>query len=189
MIARAFALLSPTGGSQVSEHQRQIADALKASDDRQTFGQWLATQLAQAEDAVLVRLETQIAQLTVTLGSAASAEFDGRLQAVAAAPASRRPLLLDSLEIDQARAVSEARERLALQRRLRMLAAELEHMQSSACAEAARSISAQIESPGVDLGALEAAATRVLEQARTRAAAMARRRAALAGLTHSSATK
>jgi len=181
-ITRAFAILSSTNSPAVTAHQRRIADSLKGDDDRQSFSQWLGSQPAGEQDHTLVRLEQQLAQLTVTLGDTAVSAFEDRLRQVWSAPPSRRTLLLDSLEIELAQAVARTRERTSLQDRLRMLAAELDQAATEASRGAAESVHARLDGPSEDLVKLEAEATAVLTRVRDQLAAKARRKAVLQGL-------
>lgn len=67
-ISQAFTLLSEKTVTGVSDHQRRLAEALKDTDDRQSFKEWLATQLTDSDNDVLTRLNLQIAELAVLLG-------------------------------------------------------------------------------------------------------------------------
>ncbi|HYO64051.1 MAG TPA: hypothetical protein VER08_10505 [Pyrinomonadaceae bacterium] len=182
-IRQAFALLSGGGETGVTDRQRRLADAHKETDDRQTFDQWLASQPTSVEDEGRARLHLRLAELAVVLGDEATAAFEERLRRVSSDEhSSRRSLLLDSLEIDLARAVSQAKERRALQTRLKMLAAELSHLGTESSAAASQSILARIDGPSEALAELEKEATAALGRHRDEAAAEARRRVILRGL-------
>jgi hypothetical protein len=181
-ITRAFALLSTGASPALTEHQRQLAQALKERDDRLSFSQWLANQPTLEGDGMLSRIDRHIAQLAVTLGEPATLAFAERLRQVSSEPASRRSLLLDSLEVDLAQAVARARERTALQTRLRMLTAELDQFSMDAPQTLAKSIAGALDGPTEALVKLEADATLALTQVRGQLAAQARRKAVLQGL-------
>jgi hypothetical protein len=182
-ISQGFALLSHDEGPAVTEHQRRLADALKDSDNRQSFAQWLASQPMSDQDEVLARLERRVAELAAKLGEAETAAFAERLSQAAAEPSSsRRSLLLDSLEVDLAQTLVRTRQRQALQGRLRLLAAELGAVPSDASTAMSQSILAGIEGPTVDLERLEMDSLGILDRARGEAAGRARRQAVLAGL-------
>lgn len=183
-ISQAFALLSDKNDAPVSEHQRHLADALKDTDDRQSFNEWLASQPTTSEDDSFTRLNLRIAELAVILGETATAEFENRLRRLSSGePSSHLSLLVDSLEMDLAQAVSKARERTALQSRLRMLAAELSQLDFENSEAVSQSVTARIDGPSEVLIELEKEATAALSRIREVAAAHSRRHAILKGLT------
>jgi hypothetical protein len=182
-ISRAFTLLSSEKNTVISDNQRRLADALKETDDRQSFAQWLATQAGGVEDEGSTRLYFRIAELAVILGEGATTEFEERLRRISASePSSRRALLIDSLEVDLAQAVTKAKERATVQSRLRMLAAELSQMGTESLAVIARTIEARVDDPFEALIALEEEATSALNHSREEVAAQAKRLAMLKGL-------
>lgn len=182
-ISRAFTLLSGEKDTAVSDIQRRLADALKETDDRQSFTQWLATQAGGGEDEGSARLYFRIAELAVILGEGATTEFEERLRRISSSEtSSRRALLIDSLEVDLAQAVTRAKERATVQSRLRMLAAELSQFGSESLAVIARSIEARVDDPFEALIELEEEATSALHRSREEAAAQAKRQAMLKGL-------
>jgi hypothetical protein len=183
-ISEAFALLSaPEKTSAVSDHQRRLAEKHKDSDDRQTFKQWLAANSPGGDNAELTRLDLRLAELAVILGEAATAEFETRLRRLFSdEPPANRALLVDSLELDLVQAVARARERAALQLRLRMLAEQLSGLDRENSKQFSLSIVARIDEPSDLLLKLEHEAEAALEQAREEAAAQSRRQAVLAGL-------
>jgi hypothetical protein len=182
-ISRAFTLLSGEKDTAVSDIQRRLADALKETDDRQSFTQWLATQAGGGEDEGSARLYFRIAELAVILGEGATTEFEERLRRISSSEtSSRRALLIDSLEVDLAQAVTRAKERATVQSRLRMLAAELSQFGSESLAVIARAIEARVDDPFEALIELEEEATSALHRSREEAAAQAKRQAVLKGL-------
>jgi hypothetical protein len=182
-ISRAFTLLSAEKDNAVTDNQRRLADALKETDDRQSFAQWMAAQTGVVEDDGSARLYFRIAELTALLGEDATAEFEGRLRHISSLePSSRRGLLMDSLEVDLGQAVARAKERAALQSRLRMLAAELIQSGSETLVGIASVVEARIEDTSDVLARLEEEATSALGRFREEAAAQAKRQAVLKGL-------
>jgi hypothetical protein len=183
-ISRAFALLSDKNDTGVSDHQRHLANALKDTDGRQSFNEWLASQPTTSEDESFTRLNLRIAELAVILGETATAEFENRLHRLfSGEPSPHLSLLMDSLEMDLAQTVSRARERTALQSRLRMVAAELSQLNFESSESVSRSITARIDGPSEMLIELEKEATAALSRIREVAAAHSRRHAILKGLT------
>jgi len=182
-ISRAFALLSDKQETAVSDHQRRLADALKGADERQGFNEWMAGQSKNKDDEVFTRLNQRIAELSVILGEAAAAEFENRLRRLfSGEPPSALSLMIDSLEVDLAKAVSKAKERAALQSRLRMLAAELSQLGSENCEALARSITERLGGTSEVLVELEKEATLTIGRLREEEAAKSRRQALLKGL-------
>lgn len=182
-ISRAFALLSDKSDTTLSERQRRLADSLKETDDRQNFKQWLASQSTTSEDEDFNRLNLRMAELAVILGEEATAEFEDRLRRIfSGETSSNRSLLVDSLEVDLAQAVSKAKERTALQSRLRMLAAELSQLGSESTGAIAAAVLARINETTEVLVELEKEATEAINRSREEAAAHSRRHAILKGL-------
>jgi hypothetical protein len=183
-ISQAFALLSDKKDTGVSDHQRWLADALKDTNDRQSFNQWLASQSTSIDDEDFLRLDLRIAELAVILGEASTREFEARLRRLFSnEPSPHRSLLMDSLELDLVQAVTKARDQSALQSRLRMLAAELSQLGHESAEALSRSIVTRVDEPSVTLIELEKEATTVLSRFREEAAAQSRRHAILKGLT------
>lgn len=183
-ISEAFALLSAQEKtSPISDHQRGLAEKHRDKDDRQTFNQWLAANSPAGDDEELTRLNLRLAELTVLLGELATAEFDTRLRRLFSdAGLANHELLVDSLELDLVQAVKKARERGALQLRLRMLAEQLSGLGLENSKQFSLSIVTRIDEPSSLLIKLEKEAEVVLEQARAEAAAQSRRQAVLEGL-------
>lgn len=181
-ISRAFTLLSGEKNTAISDNQRRLADALKETDDRQSFAQWLSNQGGGVEDEGFTRLYLRIAELAMILGERATTEFEERLRRISSSEPSRRALLIDSLEVDLAQAVAGAKERAAVQSRLRMLAAELSQFGAESLEVLARAIEARIDDQVEALIELEKEATTALNRSREEAAAQAKRTAILMGL-------
>jgi hypothetical protein len=182
-ISTAFALLSREGGELVTERQRQLAEALKETDAPGDLESLLAREMETPDDAALARLEQRLATFAAVIGEAATAPFEERLERLSREPqAQRRALLIDSLELDLATAVARARQRSAFQYRLRLIAAELDALESEMGKAMAESVRARIDGTLEDLESLEDEARATLERAHREIAARARRQAVLTGL-------
>ena len=182
-ISRAFTLMSGEKNTTISDNQRRLANALKETDDRQSFTQWLAEQAGEVKDEGSARLHFRIAELAVMLGEEATTEFEERLRHITSSEtSSRRALLMDSLEVDLAQAVTSAKERAAIQSRLRMLAAELSQSGVESLSLIAGAITARIDDLLEVLIELEKEGTSALSYFHEEVAAQARRQAVLKGL-------
>lgn len=183
-ISAAFALLSAENKtSAVSNHQRQLAEKHKETDDRQTFNDWLAANSPSGDNQELTRLNLRLAELAVILGDSATAEFEARLRRLFFdEPLANHTLLVDSLELDIVQAVTRARERSALQLRLRMLAEQLAGIDQENAKQFSLTIVARLDEPSDLLIKLEHEAKVVLERALETTAAQSRRHVVLEGL-------
>ena len=182
-IAQAFALLSDDKPAAVSDAQRELASAHKENETRQTFNEWLAAESQTNSDEEFNRLDVLLARLSVVLGEEAAGGFQERLRSLSSQEPSRnRSLLIDSLELDLAHAVSKARERNEIEQRLKMLAAELSAVESEEAELFSRTIDGQLQGTLESLREMEKKAKEILEQAVTRIGARSRREAVLKGL-------
>jgi hypothetical protein len=180
-IGRAFALLSDDKPAGLSDAQRELVRAHNEDETRQTFNEWLATQ--SHTEAEFKRLDLLFAKLSVVLGDKATSDFQERLRALSSQEPSRaRSLLIDSLELDLAQAVGNARQRNEIEQRLKMLAAQLAEIELENTRQLSESILAQLESPLDALVALETEAQEILAEAVKEIAARSRRQAVLNGL-------
>jgi hypothetical protein len=181
-ISRAFALLGDEKPAGVSEHQQKLASAHKENNDRLSFNEWLAQSSAESDDE-FARLDMRLAELTLVLGDKAVTDFQERLRFLCLEKPSRsRSLLIDSLELDLAQAVTNARKRKELEQRLTLLAMRLSEAGSPEAEECSRTIVAQLEAPSDALLELEQKGEDILAQAVRAIAARARRQAVLKGL-------
>lgn len=182
-IARGFALLGQGAAPAVTQDQRALAAALKDGNDRLSVEEWLAKQPASADEKAFIKLDRHVATLR-GLGRGDDADsFEARLgELVRSASSSARAIRLDSLELDLARAVTEARARASVQARLRGIAAELALLGSDAATREAAAVLAGLEESVEALMKQEVHASAVLEQAKKEIAARGRRRAVLEGL-------
>ena len=180
-ISRAFALLSDEEPATVSEHQRRLASAHKEKDDRQSFTEWLAESRLGSDDE-FARLDLRLAELTLVLEEVAT-DFQERLRSLSLEkPSRKRSLLIDSLELDLAQAIGNARERKELEQRLTTLAVQLSEVGSEETEQWSRTIVAQLDGPSNDLLKLEEKAQQMLTEAVKASAAQSRRQAVLEGL-------
>ena len=136
-IARAFALLAPVAASGVATgRQRELASKLGRDEKRATLAEWLASQPSLAEGGSYLQIDRHLAELSAL--DVDPSPFTARAAAIAGELPPRQALLADSLLVDLADAVKEARERSARLRGLGERAAELAH-HGSAVAQALRS--------------------------------------------------
>lgn len=109
--------------------------------------------------------------------------FSDRLQQIdAQVQSAQRGVLIDSLGIDLAQAITKVRERNATQGRLKMVAAELTRSTSETAKPLLHKISNLMNNPTEILLALEKEARSILDRLRDDFAAQARRQAILKGL-------
>jgi hypothetical protein len=90
--------------------------------------------------------------------------------------------LIDSLELDLAQAIGNARKRKELEQRLTTLAAQLSEVGSEEAEQWSRTIVAQLDGPSNDLLKLEEKAQQMLTEAVKAIAAQSRRQAVIEGL-------
>jgi hypothetical protein len=181
-IARAFALLAPVAASGVATgRQRELASKLGRDEKRATLAEWLASQPSLAEGGSTCK-STGI--LPAFRPDVDASPFTARAAAIAQKLPPRQALLADSLLVELADALKEARERSARLRGLGERAAELAH-HGSALAQALRSrIEVAIAAKDASSAPALIAEAHALVQEELRAlAADARRRAILQGLT------
>lgn len=181
-ISRAFTLLSDSA-STISEHQRKLAEAHDDNLERQSFAEWLAQSNKESDDE-FARLELRLAELTVFLGEIAITDFQKRLRSLASEnPSHNRSLIIDSLELDLAQAVSHARKRQEIEVRLKTLAAQLSEIDSEETQEWSQTILAKLDRSTEILVELETKAAEILATAIRKIATKSKRQAVLRGLT------
>jgi hypothetical protein len=180
-IARAFALLAADRANGVSARQRDIADRLGQGEKRITLSEWLASHPSPGEDGSSLKIDRYLVELS-ELGIDPS-PFEARASAMAGQPPARQTLLSDSLLLDLARTVKEARERVGILSDLRERNAELARFSSATArelrAEIEKALLAEDATPARSL--IERANALIREEIRLMAA-VARRRAVLRGL-------
>lgn len=186
ILARAFNALSAVGTDDtVSEAQRQLAERLNEGSDSPS----LAAQLAllgrgDVREPRFERIDRHIAELDV-LGAADDAiEFKRRLETIERDDANpTRNLLLDSLVLDLANAVTRYRERLAVFERLDEVASRLRQIGGQPADEIAAQIAtAQSQTDPVAANALIDRWQALIAAHDKRGAGEARRQAVLEGL-------
>jgi hypothetical protein len=128
-INKAFlALHSAAPAKGASDLQRGIAEQLGAGEKRMTLEEWTSQQPLTAEDPALLRVDRFLGELK-GLGIDPG-PLSARISSLELEPAARRSLLIDSLLLDLAAAVKNAREHARLQSDLRARHAELSEMKS-----------------------------------------------------------
>ncbi len=181
-IRQGMALLRPPDEMEVTKDQKALAERLKDGNDRQTFADWLSNHEGSVgtEES---KIERQLAELSGVLGPGAEAAFAKKLgEALNETLASRRALLMDSLIVEAAQAVRDARRRVLLQARLRAIAAEFQQLGNDGGRQRSADILSAVEGTTDVLTRVEEQATTDLDGIRARAAASARRAAVLKGL-------
>jgi hypothetical protein len=122
-ISAGFALLADNADSPAAA--KDLATRLR-NDDRLAFSEWLARQPASSEDLAMERIDARLAELSPLIDPDTISRWRGRLDEADVALPARRALLLDGLEIETGRALTEARRRLQLLSNLRLILAEVE---------------------------------------------------------------
>ena len=132
-LAKGFALLPLPPASGLSGAQRDLADKLMKGLDTQDFNTWKSTHLPIASNARIERIDHQIAELKTLLEADQSADFTDRLRSIETMEASsQQNLLLDSLILDLAAIIDNAREHRYAMAELDALAADLREYDSVA---------------------------------------------------------
>jgi hypothetical protein len=179
-MAAGFKLL----GSEAEDRSAEtlaLAQRLKDGSKELSLETWISSQRQSAADPAIVRLEKALAELSLLTKPEVATPLADRLGDLAKeASESRRSLLLDSLEIDLNRVLSEARRRHQLTHSLQLTIAELSQCGATSVADlSARSAAAT----SVDeLAGLLAHAHTLLAKEREDYAARARRAAVLQSL-------
>lgn len=176
-LAEGFVLLSDLDPA-VDQRRQALAAQLRPEEAGRSLADWMAEQSVAAEDPAITRLHQRLAEFAQLADPGLVASYETRLAGADAAPAARRDLLLDSLEMDLGRDLTGLRKRTALAQAVLLLSAELAQVDP----EAARALSAGAATAGADLPALIEQAEEKLTVLRERAAADARRQAVLQSL-------
>ena len=122
-ISAGFALLADNAGGSAAA--KDLAARLREGDHL-TFSEWLARQPASSEDLAIGRIEARLEELTPLIAPDTISRWRGRLDEADVAPPARRALLLDGLEVETGRSLTEARQRDRLLSNLRLILAEAE---------------------------------------------------------------
>jgi hypothetical protein len=182
-IVRALAVLSPAGrdAAAPSERQRELAASLGGGERVMTLSEWLAAHSVEAPGEVDLEIDHHLAELGV-LGADVS-RFAGRAAALLDEPRTRQGLLADSLLVELAQAVKEARVKAAQLAALRQCAAELAQLDSGEARDLEATLDAAVRAGEVSSADALVGQAKALIQGRLRAqAAATRRRAVLEGL-------
>jgi hypothetical protein len=181
-VARALALLAPAqGGTGQTQRQRELAAKLADGERQLTLAEWLAEHPARADNPADLKIDRQLAELTA-LG-ADTVAFCRKAAEIVESPSERQALLLDSLLVELAQAVKEARARAAQSSALRQWALELSGHDTQPAQALRGRIEAALGAGELSLATTLVAEAQALAQEWQRAvAAAARRRAVLEGL-------
>lgn len=172
-ISEGFRVLAERAAAPSASHE--LAGRLREGGAPVTFAEWLASRPATSEDPAVARLELRIAELTPLVADAIAEAWRTRLDQAATADPARRGLLLDGLEVETGRALTEARRRAAAAVDLELLLAELD-----AAGVATTDFRAGTEAlDAAALAARTAEARQALDRHRSAVAVAARRQAVL----------
>ncbi|KPH80799.1 MULTISPECIES: hypothetical protein [Bosea] len=154
-----------------------LANKLRIGEMPTSFADWLASQPAPEVDLEIAKIEARLDELA-TLDVAANVDgLRARLEEVRVAQPSRRSLILDGLEVETGRLLTDARKTAELLSALHLRVAELEEAtlpHDAFAVTAATSI--------LDLERMLEAADRALAEQIGKAAAASRRAAVMKGL-------
>ncbi|GGB39707.1 hypothetical protein GCM10011380_31540 [Sphingomonas metalli] len=173
-LAAGFAILADA--SAASPAATGLAASLKDGAPAASFADWLAAQPAAPVDAAVERIAARLDELDAIAGVDTAGQR-ARLDEVASAAPARRRLLLEGLEVETGRSLTDARRRASLRSDLLLVRAEL---------VAAGGAAADADLEHMDASALEAAIASqqaAVEALRAGRAAAARRAAVLEGLS------
>lgn len=175
-ISEAFELLAVN--SEESTASRDLAGRLRDGSGIASFNQWLVDQPITSVPAI-EKIELRIAELATTISDTVAANWRARLDEAASADQARRNLLLDGLDVETGRALTDARKQDAAMMDLELVLAEL-----GEAGIATDQYRANIEALNA-AGLIErrTAAQESLNQHRTRTAALARREVVLKELS------
>ncbi|RYY28425.1 MAG: hypothetical protein EOP62_04325 [Sphingomonadales bacterium] len=174
-MAQGFALLADAAAGASASTSNELAGRLRDGDGSpNSFADWLAGQPLAPADPAIERIAVRLDELGMLVDAEVLLPWRAQLAEAETAPVARRNLLVDGLEVETGRALTEARRGAVLAEDLRLVLAEL----AAAGSEAAV---ADGEIASLDVAALEAriAAVRVSLEDRRKARAVAARRAAV----------
>jgi hypothetical protein len=175
-LSAGFQLLSV--GVAAPSASRELAARFREAGSTRTFSSWLASQPAAPADPAVERIDVRLDELSALLGSDETIDWRSRLEQAAHAELPRRGLLLDGLEVETGRALTNARRRSALLTELALLSAELNA--AGVPGQRHEQDMGRLDAPMLEGRLTEARAA--LEGYRAARAAAARRAAVLAGL-------
>lgn len=172
-ISEGFRLLAEQ--SRAPTASCDLASKLQGETAPKSFAEWLAARPQVASDGAIERLEVRIAELAPFVAEETARVWRTRLEEAATAEQARRGLLLDGLEVETGRALTEARRRTAAMTDLDLVLAELDA--AGLDATKLRVGTSTLETSGLVARAVTAKSA--LETHRTEKAAAARRHAVL----------
>lgn len=176
-LARGFQLLA-TSTTDTSTASREAAARLRGDEATRTFAEWVAGQPVAPPDPATERVETRLDMLAALVGEEATLNWRTRLSEAATAQAARRALLLDGLEVETGRALTQARARATALAELELTLAEL--TAAGLPTATARADAETLDAAGITARTADARAA--IEAHRASLAADARRAAVLEGL-------
>ncbi|WP_439486956.1 hypothetical protein [Blastomonas fulva] len=121
--ARGFLLLGETGPVQADT---SLAAKLRDDAPPASFADWARAQPAPSQDPAIDRVAARITEIAQIADLEEEANWQSRLAEAASAPAKRRHLILDALEVETGRALTAARQRVAAIAALHATLAEAE---------------------------------------------------------------
>ena len=122
-ISKGFRVLADEAAPQA--RATGFAAGLRDEQSVATFAEWLARQPPETTDPAIERIERRLGELKA-FNDDHDADWQARLMEARDAPAARRQLLLDGLEVDTGRALTTIRRQAALVFDLRLVLAELD---------------------------------------------------------------
>ncbi len=182
-IAQGFSLLATSATTSLTQRQRELALAHREGDDDLEISTWIAREGRAQVESMLAKVDGYVATLRGLTDNARCAPFEHRAARLAASP--EDPTLsakVDTLVVELARAVDEARTRSDLEWRLKQLATELRQLGTDPALAVADATLAGLTGALDALRETEERSAIALEQFRSEAAASGRRRAVLEGL-------
>lgn len=173
-LARGFERLADAGRAVRDDG---LAIRLRGEEPRSSFADWLAAQPEVPADPAIERIQVRIDELAQHGATALVAGWSSRLAEAGRENGARRGLLLDGLEVETGRMLTEVRRRAALAMDLRLVVAEL-----ASAGAAITEFDGAPDAATAELQAMSEAARTALTLHRSAKAAEARRAAVLEGL-------
>lgn len=121
--ARGLLLLGETGPVQADT---SLAAKLRDDETPASFADWARAQPAEPQDPAINRIDARITAIAQITDLEGEANWLSRLADATSAPAKRRHLILDALEVETGRALTAARRRVAAIAALHATLAEAE---------------------------------------------------------------
>jgi hypothetical protein len=118
-LGMGFQLLSKRAATPSAS--TDLAAKLREDSAPLSFASWLSRQPAHPADPAADRMEARLAELAQLVDVKSVLKWRARLEEAAGASPARRGVLLDGLEIETGRALTEARQRSALLSDLQLL--------------------------------------------------------------------